>query len=248
MSYAPLSAPLPVELLTTSILRLPQLQKIHQPNNKLFVDSMNAFKQSLYDLWEETITVTLRVHRGRLFLNSNRVPTSKTFAVTVNRMDEFLEARGIFGFSFQKVESLSDEAVVEFFKDINLSLVQKDPAQYLKDKMDGGWASPLSDKDFNISVVMSDDGTGTARPVIWNAGVRTLALKAKKSYSRALAVITGLNEKLTEGEPVNINKPRRVVQDMVEGLFQNETLLLSLSTIRDYDDYTCTHSVNVAIL
>ncbi|MDR3135685.1 MAG: HD domain-containing protein, partial [Deltaproteobacteria bacterium] len=87
-----------------------------------------------------------------------------------------------------------------------------------------------------------------SRPVVWNSGVRTLALKAKKSYSRALAVMTGLNDKLSSGEQVSITKPRRVVQDMVEGLFENESLLLSLSTIRDYDDYTCTHSVNVAIL
>jgi HD-GYP domain-containing protein (c-di-GMP phosphodiesterase class II) len=74
-------------------------------------------------------------------------------------------------------------------------------------------------------------------------------MKARRSYSRALAVITSLNEKLsTTDQQVNINKPRRVVQDMVEGLFQNENILLSLSTIRDYDDYTCSHSVNVAIL
>jgi HD-GYP domain-containing protein (c-di-GMP phosphodiesterase class II) len=96
--------------------------------------------------------------------------------------------------------------------------------------------------------VLTDDGTGKARPLIWNAGVRTLALKAKKSYSRALAAITGLNDRLSEGQSANVSKPKRIIQDMVEGLFQNENLLLCLSTIRDYDDYTCTHSVNVAIL
>jgi HD-GYP domain-containing protein (c-di-GMP phosphodiesterase class II) len=237
-----------VESLVSSFLRLPQLQKIHQPNNKLVVESLKVFKESLFAVWEDSVTATVRIHRGRLYLNSNRVPAGKGFAPTVGRLEAFLEARNIFGFRFQKPDELTDDTIVELFRELNLSALEKEPGAYLEEKLRENWAYPIVDKDFNISVVMSDDGTGTSRPVVWNAGVRTLALKAKKSYSRALAVITGLNEKLSEGQPVNINKPRRVVQDMVEGLFQNENLLMSLSTIRDYDDYTCTHSINVAIL
>ncbi|MDR2386143.1 MAG: HD domain-containing protein [Deltaproteobacteria bacterium] len=249
MSYAsPKKSPPPVEILTTSLLRLPQLQKIHQPNNKLFVESLDLFKKSLTALWETTPTVSVRSHRGRLYLNSNRVPTDKTFSVTVTRFTEFLESRKIFGINFLKTDALSDDAIVDFFRELNQAALQKEPNLYLLEKLEGNWANVIADKDFNIAVVMATDSSGNARPVIWNAGVRTLALKAKKSYSRALAVLTGLNDKLSEGQAVNINKPRRVVQDMVEGLFQDENLLLSLSTIRDYDDYTCTHSVNVAIL
>jgi HD-GYP domain-containing protein (c-di-GMP phosphodiesterase class II) len=237
-----------VEVLAVCLLRLPQLQKIHQPNNKLFVETLDTFKKALAALWRETETVSFRIPRGRLFRNQTRISPSKAVAISVARLMEFLETRGFYGYKFQKVDQLSDEDILEFIKEINQSSTQSDPANYLAAKLEGSWATPIIDQDFNIAIVMTDDGTGKARPVVWNAGVRTLALKAKKSYSRALAVLTGLNDKLSDGQAVNINKPRRVVQDMVEGLFQNENLLLSLSTIRDYDDYTCTHSVNVAIL
>jgi HD-GYP domain-containing protein (c-di-GMP phosphodiesterase class II) len=236
------------EILATCLLRLPQLEKIHQPNNKIFVETLANFKQALYNLWEESPTLYIRVHRGRLFINQTRLIPSKALSVMVARLMQFLEERNFYGFQFQKVDVLSDESIVDFVRTVNKCKSEKDPAAWLSSTLEGNWATPITDKEFSISVIVTDDGSGRVRPVVWNSGVRTLAMKAKKSYSRALAVITGLNEKLSAGQPVNITKPRRVVQDMVEGLFQNESLLLSLSTIRDYDDYTCTHSVNVAIL
>jgi HD-GYP domain-containing protein (c-di-GMP phosphodiesterase class II) len=46
-----------------------------------------------------------------------------------------------------------------------------------------------------------------------------------------------------------MRKAVRMVQTMVEEVFlQEQPLLLAMSTIRAYDDYTFTHSVNVAIL
>jgi HD-GYP domain-containing protein (c-di-GMP phosphodiesterase class II) len=64
-----------------------------------------------------------------------------------------------------------------------------------------------------------------------------------------MAEFSKLNKDIANSKGlVNFAKSRRVVQDMAESIFQDENIVLSLSTIRDYDDYTCTHCVNVAIL
>jgi len=47
---------------------------------------------------------------------------------------------------------------------------------------------------------------------------------------------------------VGIRKTKRLVQMLVDILSEDESLLLGMSTIRDFDDYTYTHSVNVAVL
>ncbi|MDR1295970.1 MAG: HD domain-containing protein [Deltaproteobacteria bacterium] len=234
--------------LAMSLLRLPQLIRIHQPNNKILVDNVRVFKDALYDLWAVNPNLSVRIHRSRLYVNETRLSPTPALAITITKLTEYLEARKFFGFRFGRVDALSDDDVVGFIGELNQCQFQPEPGPWLASRLEGSFASPILDKDFKISIVVAQDGSGKARPMIWNAGVKTLALKAKTSYSRALAVLTGLNEKISDGQNVNVNKPRRVVQDMVEGLFQNENLLLSLSTIRDYDDYTCTHSVNVAIL
>jgi len=171
-------------------------------------------------------------------------------AVATAKLMESLEALGIFGYRFIKKDDLSDTDIVEFIRTLNRAKNRHDPAQWLLDELDDSWASPLIDPDFRITYVYRDnpDGKPQARPLIWNSGTRTLAIKAKKSYSRALAVLSVVESRLADGGEVSLAKSRRVVQEMVESLFEDERLLLNLSTIRDYDDITCTHSVNVCIL
>ncbi|MDR1164859.1 MAG: HD domain-containing protein [Deltaproteobacteria bacterium] len=240
----------PVDILAQSLLRLPQLVKIHQPNNKIFVENLKIFREALNAMWADMSEIALRAHRGRLYLNQQKLSPGPTMVITVAKLLELLDARGFFGFRFSRKEDLTDEDIVQFIRKVNQCQSQPEPAQWLEKELAESWAKPIVDQDFKIAFVFSPsaDGKATGRPLVWNSGTRTLAVKARKSYSRALATVTGLQDRLMEGENVNISKSRRVVQDMVESLFQEERLLLNLSTIRDYDDYTCTHCVNVAIL
>ncbi|MDR1656366.1 MAG: HD domain-containing protein [Deltaproteobacteria bacterium] len=239
----------PGESIAMLLLRLPQLVKIHQPNNQIFVENIALFQQTLATLWAQSPTLSVRLHRGRLYINERRLSSSQALTVTINKLGEIFEAGNYFGFRFTKVEQLPDQDIIDFIKDFNQSQTQPEPGVWLNTCREGSWVTPILDKDFKIAIIITEEGSGKPRPVMWTSGVRTLAVKAKQSYSRALAALAGINEKLSgSGQSTSINKPKRVIQDMVESLFQNENLLLSLSTIRDYDDYTCTHSVNVAIL
>ncbi len=49
------------------------------------------------------------------------------------------------------------------------------------------------------------------------------------------------------GRTANVKKVKRAVQAIVDQVLSNESSLIGLTTLRDYDDYTFTHSVNVCI-
>ncbi|MDR2460448.1 MAG: HD domain-containing protein [Deltaproteobacteria bacterium] len=242
--------PKPIEVIAQSLLRLPQLVKIHQPNNKLFQENLFVFREALNTLWEETPEIVLRAHRGRMFINNQKYTPTGSMVVTIQKLLEYFEKRLFFGLRLIKKEALTDEDIVAFIRTLNQCQNHKNPAEWLDKALADSWVKLIIDSDFKITYIFSGDGQGESkgRPLIWNSGSRTLALKARKSYSRAMAAVTDLQDNLKEGGNVSLAKPRRVVQDMVESLFQEERLLLNLSTLRDYDDYTCTHSVNVAIL
>ena len=72
--------------------------------------------------------------------------------------------------------------------------------------------------------------------------------KAKESYFYALNSIKEVAEKITNQKKVGVRKALRVIQNMVDLVMEDESIVLGLSTIRDYDDYTFTHSINVAVL
>ncbi|MEK7712528.1 MAG: HD domain-containing phosphohydrolase, partial [Nitrospirota bacterium] len=70
----------------------------------------------------------------------------------------------------------------------------------------------------------------------------------KKSYFNAVSYTRGVVSKIKSGEKVNIKKAKRVVESMVDLILEEEHLLLGMTTIKDYDEYTYHHSVNVSIL
>lgn len=70
---------------------------------------------------------------------------------------------------------------------------------------------------------------------------------AKRTYERSIAVTKELVTSARMGRHASIKRVKRVVQNIVDQVLNNEVSLVGLTTLRDYDDYTFTHSVNVCI-
>jgi HD-GYP domain-containing protein (c-di-GMP phosphodiesterase class II) len=70
---------------------------------------------------------------------------------------------------------------------------------------------------------------------------------AKRTYSESIAATKEVINSVRMGRSPNLKKIKRAVQGIVDQILNEETSLLGLTTIRDYDEYTFTHSVNVCI-
>jgi len=71
--------------------------------------------------------------------------------------------------------------------------------------------------------------------------------QAKRTYQRSVAVTKEVINSVRMGRTASVKKVKRAVQAIVDQVLADETSLVGLSTLRDYDDYTFTHSVNVCI-
>jgi HD-GYP domain-containing protein (c-di-GMP phosphodiesterase class II) len=71
--------------------------------------------------------------------------------------------------------------------------------------------------------------------------------QAKRIYSQGVAVTKDVITGARLGRATSVKRVKRAVQLIVDQVLNNETSLLGLTTIRDYDEYTFTHSVNVCI-
>jgi len=70
---------------------------------------------------------------------------------------------------------------------------------------------------------------------------------AKRTYARSVAVTKEVINSIRMGRTANVKKVKRAVQAIVDQVLNNESSLVGLTTLRDYDEYTFTHSVNVTI-
>jgi HD-GYP domain-containing protein (c-di-GMP phosphodiesterase class II) len=71
--------------------------------------------------------------------------------------------------------------------------------------------------------------------------------QSKRTYQRSVAVTKEVINSVRMGRSASVKKVKRAVQAIVDQVLSSESSLVGLTTLRDYDDYTFTHSVNVCI-
>ncbi len=72
--------------------------------------------------------------------------------------------------------------------------------------------------------------------------------RIKRTYFKALKVTRNLMQNLWANQPVDVRNSKRVVYSLLDSLSQDEFGLLALTTIKNFDEYTYNHSLNVGIL
>jgi HD-GYP domain-containing protein (c-di-GMP phosphodiesterase class II) len=70
---------------------------------------------------------------------------------------------------------------------------------------------------------------------------------SKQVYAQGVAVTKDVIASVRMGRSTGLKRVKRAVQLVVDQVLNNETSMVGLTTIRDYDEYTFTHSVNVCI-
>ena len=78
--------------------------------------------------------------------------------------------------------------------------------------------------------------------------VGTAEQMAFHAFSQAVDLIEEVDESLCEGGNVNPAKVRTVVRSLIDSVLNNRLSMLQLTGLKNYDEYTFYHSVNVAIL
>jgi HD-GYP domain-containing protein (c-di-GMP phosphodiesterase class II) len=71
---------------------------------------------------------------------------------------------------------------------------------------------------------------------------------AKVTYFQSVHVAKEVLTDARLGRAVNLRRVKRAVQSIVDQVLNNETWMLGMTALRDYDQYTFTHSVNVCII
>lgn len=70
---------------------------------------------------------------------------------------------------------------------------------------------------------------------------------AKLAYFQSVNVAKDVLTDMRLGRAVNVRRVKRAVQAIVDQVLNNETSITGMTTLRDFDEYTFTHSVNVCI-
>jgi putative nucleotidyltransferase with HDIG domain len=70
---------------------------------------------------------------------------------------------------------------------------------------------------------------------------------SKEIYFKTVNLVKEVVENVKNQKVLNVRKAKRLMQNAVNAIIQDESTLLGLANIKNYDEYTFNHSVNVAI-
>ncbi len=76
---------------------------------------------------------------------------------------------------------------------------------------------------------------------------RDALVEAKGTYAQSVKVAKDILTGMRLGKAVNARKVKRAIQGIVDQVLDNESSMMTMTTLRGFDEYTFTHSVNVSI-
>ncbi len=202
---------------------------IHSTENVAVMKAIDRFIHLMRPYFEESDPLRIDLIGEFFYLNESRVRYPLEYLLNFDYLSREFRRRQLGTVKFSSQVSGAD--VKEFIKAFIRAGYSNTPFEALEAALEGVDSIQLE----RLKHVQEEEGIDKRRIV-------------KKTYFNAVSFTKGVMNKLKAGEKVSIKKAKRVVESMVDLILEEEPLLLGMTAIKEYDDYTYHHSVNVSIL
>ena len=204
--------------------------QIHDANNVAISSSISRLVSMINMLLDKENLINLELRGEFFYINEYRIRYSLEYLLNFDFLVREFKKRELGSVIFKNQIKIDD---VKIFTRAFIS-------------------SPFSDEPFNafedkISAIESIE-IGRLKKIVDEENSLDVRKMIKKTYFNAVSYTKGIMNKMKSGEKVNIKKAKRVMETMVDHILEEEQLLLCMTAIKDYDEYTYHHSVNVSIL
>ena len=210
--------------------------RLHEPNNRAFRQTLIALEAAAEALWEEDGKVRLEVSKDLLFVNEVRVRPDATCAASYRSLVLDFSRRGIGGLVIE--QGCTDSVLA------GLGLIWRDFEPSTEDLV-GELNEALQAQDLYPALQFTQQRHIVDQEEDRVGNPREFALQV---YGQAVSYLRGLPRQVVEGKKVSARRAKRLVQSFVDLSARRDFNFTALSTVKDYDEYTYSHSVNVSVL
>jgi HD-GYP domain-containing protein (c-di-GMP phosphodiesterase class II) len=209
--------------------------QMHRLTNEASTKAIGSLLAAIMNLIVARGTFTLTIVGDLLFLDEKRIRVDRSGYGYIEMLTNEFTSRGIGSLAvLGKVE-------IEDLQDLLELLVQNPSGS-------GTTAADLNDRlrtatsCFMLGPIRDPQEFGTVR-----AGQISRRESCKKAFYKAVTVGRAVLKSIHMGKRVEFHQAKRVLQQMVDLMMDEEFTLLGLTTLKTHDSYTFYHSVNVCI-
>jgi len=202
---------------------------IHSTNNVAFKSAAQRFIEIINEMIASENTITLQLRGDYFYINDTRVRYAPEYVLNF----DFLAG------TFRNLEVgtiiVQNELTLEYVDLLIHSIIEAD---FLQESFDF-----LSEKMSHVSIMKLK-----RLEEISNEEDLNIRRMVRKTYFNSIFYVKGVFNKIKSGERVDVRKAKRVVTSVVNTMIEHEQILLGMTAIKDYDEYTYYHCTNVSIL
>jgi HD-GYP domain-containing protein (c-di-GMP phosphodiesterase class II) len=204
---------------------------------KLYPLENEAVQQAIAELQSTALTILgrgegleLRVVGEFFFLNDVRLRLDLSNFATFGNVGQAFRTQGIG--ALEVLPGVATEEWAPF-----LSLVAREPGEDPLQTFLGRLA------DTPVEHIEPDAGSDHGEDL----EEEEVLEQAKRTYAQSVRLAKDVLSDVRLGKAVNARKVKRAVQGIVDQVLADEPSIVTMTTLRDFDEYTFTHSVNVCI-
>ncbi len=226
------------EKLLTLFFVLYKTARIVDANNATFKNQSETFFTHLSNHCNEYGDITIKAVAGHYFVNERMIKFDEKGSSGAAQVVAEWKTLGIGGLTFDASITLDDVRLfIPFIAAVkpNSSNIEELAARLKVQGHSGVHLLALKREESQQRQHLSDQER------------KTIRLTARSAFFQAMTTVQELVVNVSQDREINLAKTRRVVQALIDHVSRDESSLLELAAIRDYDDYTYAHSTNVCV-
>lgn len=209
--------------------------QIYEPNNLTFLEQVNL----LFVLIDETLKkegeALLQFKENTLFFNTFRIKINFSSYQSFKFLTDELIKKEIGTMSFDP--GLNENDLKEFILLLSKAESKKEnPSEDFQAKINSAGISHISLEKMHPFEMMTQQDEEHAKKY------------AKKVFFKGMTHLKEVFERQKQEKRVRLKTTRRLMQSTVNLIIQNEPFMVGLTNLKNYDEYTLNHSINVCIL
>jgi HD-GYP domain-containing protein (c-di-GMP phosphodiesterase class II) len=207
-----------------------KIAKIHDPKNDAFQEQARLLFDTLSAVLRDEKEAAFRVRHGTFILNGARVKSSvSNYSIFKFVMEEFAQR---------------DLETVRFKPGLTIDELHLFMPVFARREKKG--ASPFDRLQADL------DKAGIAHIVLEKATDAKAASSLNRSTARifflGIAHLKDSFRRNARNEGLKVHTTRRLMQSIYNHIVDNESFVFGLTTLKNHDEYTLNHSVNVCLL
>lgn len=225
------------EKFINSFFVLYKTSRILAENNETLISQLESFSAAFRKISNSHDYLAIKVLAGRYFLNDRMVRFDDQGLSGAASVVSEWKLLGVGGIRFEA--NISDDELAKFFTFMSSIKPSNENQESLSAKMKEHGLSSITLLSMKAE---GDDGNGL--PMEVRKQFRTMA---RTTFFQAMSVVQEVVVNTVQDKEINTSKTKRVVHSLIDHITRDESSLMELTAIKNFDDYTYAHSTNVCV-